>query len=99
MNKKYKSKKNRAYNCNPVFLFFYNLNSLLNSLLNSIFFIPCCIVRTEIKKNKLRKSGHKVEPPIDYFFNPDKYSKTTNNFATTYEKYGKTYNSYLDIIY
>ena len=94
MNKPYKSirdKPNR--DCSP-FKIVYNT---LNTLLNVIMFIPCCIVRTEIKKQNFRNSGYNVEPPADYFLNPGSYSKTTHRNITTYTQYGKTYNSYKDL--
>lgn len=94
MNKPYKSKRDKPNRDCSSYKIFYNT---LNSLLNIILFIPCCIVRTEIKKQNFRNSGYNVDPPMDYFFNPGSYSKLTHRNITIYKKYGKTYNSYKDL--
>ena len=94
MNKPYKSRKDKPNRDCGLYKIAYNT---FNSLLNVILFIPCCIVRTEIKKQNFRDSGYTVDPPADYFFNPGSYSKTTHRNITTYTQYGKTYNSYQDI--
>ena len=46
------------------------------------------------KKDNLRKSGYKVDPPWDYYINPQNYSVMQTHGphdVTTYTKYGKTY--------
>jgi len=51
------------------------------------------------KKNKLRESGYIVDPPLEYFFHPERYSVYQRHIwdVTTYTKYGRTY-TYEEII-
>ena len=64
-------KKDRA---NPDCSIVKIISTTFGTILNIIICIPCCLVRTEIKKKKLRESGYIVDPPLDYFFNPRDYS-------------------------
>ena len=45
------------------------------------------------KKNDLRETGYIVDPPLEYFFHPERYSVYQRNYwdVTTYTKYGRTY--------
>jgi hypothetical protein len=63
----------------------------------TIFELPLNIIQIPInhyqQKNKLRKSGYIVDPPLEYFLYPNEYSTYTRHFwsPTIYTKYGKTY--------
>lgn len=62
----------------------------------NILYVP--IIHLQAKYN-LYKGGYNVDPPLEYFFHPEKYSKYKRHWysPTVYTKYGKTY-TYEEII-
>ena len=81
------------------------LDLLLIPLYLPIHIIECIYIysintyRYYENKDKLRKSGYNVDPPVEYFFHPERYSVYTRHkwSPTTYTKYGRTY-TYEEII-
>jgi len=79
-----------------------NVGDLLQTSFN-ILVLPINILYVPIqysqKKHKLHESGYIVDPPLEYFFHPEKYSTYKRHWysPTIYTKYGMTY-TYEEII-
>ena len=73
----------------------YTTGDIINIIVNIIFLIPSFCYKREKKKNELSKSGYIINPPLEYYFHPNKYSKLkSGGYINVYERYGNTY--YLD---
>lgn len=85
MNKKEKEKEDKQ-----------NIPKIILNIIYSILVsLPLFCIKREKEKSKMRKAGDIINPPLEYFFYPDKYTTYTNKYyITIYEKYAKSY--YID---